>query len=324
MLVLPDLADRLMVMPAHTGKCSSRRISSPLTATPQSLCHGPDWHSVAPSLHEALRNVLKISWLDHCLDGPTEVPMSLRKRPARPFAAKSQPSYPRILGIGMIALATACGGNVEEPQGSAGANVGGAAGSAGTAGYAGTGGSIPVENCRNGVDDDDDGAIDCADSDCYTDPQCELTGAAPIPFEDCSNGVDDDYDGQIDCADSDCHAVPECQLGGEPPEPFEDCSNGMDDDYDGAVDCADSDCSEAPECQLGGAMPEPFEDCGNGVDDDYDGATDCADSDCYDAPECQMDGAMPAPFEDCSNGVDDDYDNAVDCDDPDCADVCEG
>ena len=108
------------------------------------------------------------------------------------------------------------------------------------------------------------------------------------PFEDCTNGVDDDYDGEIDCADSDCDEAPECQMDGMGPLPFEECNNGVDDDLDGAIDCADSDCDEAPECQMAGGEPVPFEDCDNGVDDDYDGAIDCADSDCDEAPECQM------------------------------------
>ncbi len=176
--------------------------------------------------------------------------MSLHKRPARPFASKPAPSYPRILAVGVIMLATACGGNVEEPpiEGSAGANVGGGAGSAGsggaTGGYAGTGGSNPVELCNNGHDDDYDGAVDCADSDCFDAPECQLGGTAPVPYEICDNGEDDDFDGAVDCADSDCYDAPECQEGGVAPAPFEDCSNGVDDDYDGAIDCDDPDCAQ--------------------------------------------------------------------------------
>jgi len=113
-----------------------------------------------------------------------------------------------------------------------------------------------AENCANGVDDDGDGAIDCADPDCASDPACLA--------EDCSNGVDDDGDGAIDCADPDCASDPACLA--------EDCANGVDDDGDGAIDCADPDCASDPACLA--------EDCSNGVDDDGDGATDCADPDC--------------------------------------------
>ena len=48
--------------------------------------------------------------------------------------------------------------------------------------------AIP-DSCSNGVDDDGDGAIDCCDSDCIGDPDCN---------EICDNGIDDDCDGLID------------------------------------------------------------------------------------------------------------------------------
>jgi Zn-dependent metalloprotease len=67
------------------------------------------------------------------------------------------------------------------------------------------GGGTPIEVCNNGVDDDGDGAIDCADADCAADPACTST-----PAEDCSNGVDDDGDGAVDCADPDCAGDPAC------------------------------------------------------------------------------------------------------------------
>jgi hypothetical protein len=53
--------------------------------------------------------------------------------------------------------------------------------------------TTPPEDCNNGIDDDGDGLIDIADSDC----------AQPSP-EDCDNGIDDDGDGLIDGADPDC------------------------------------------------------------------------------------------------------------------------
>lgn len=49
------------------------------------------------------------------------------------------------------------------------------------------------EVCDDGVDNDGDDAVDCADDDC--DPCPEL----------CGNGVDDDADALIDCDDEDCH-----------------------------------------------------------------------------------------------------------------------
>jgi hypothetical protein len=76
----------------------------------------------------------------------------------------------------------------------------------------------PPENtmtaCIDHVDNDLDGAIDCADSDCRLLSIC--TPPPPIKETDCtagsidlccSNGIDDDFDGAIDCADSDCQGV---------------------------------------------------------------------------------------------------------------------
>ena len=66
----------------------------------------------------------------------------------------------------------------------------------------------PAEICDNGVDDDGDSAIDCADSGCASDPSCV---SEPDP-EVCDNGVDDDGDGSTDCADSDCASDASCAV----------------------------------------------------------------------------------------------------------------
>lgn len=63
-----------------------------------------------------------------------------------------------------------------------------------------------TEVCDNGIDDDCDGAIDCADGDCSADPACECVPSTEV----CDNGIDDDCDGAIDCADTDCSADPAC------------------------------------------------------------------------------------------------------------------
>ncbi|MCB0502964.1 MAG: hypothetical protein KDD32_09780, partial [Bacteroidetes bacterium] len=114
-----------------------------------------------------------------------------------------------------------------------------------------------IEICNNGIDDDGDGNIDCADGDCASETNC-------LPVEICNNGIDDDGDGDIDCADSDCSGETICN-------PVEICDNGIDDDGDGLIDCLDSDCSAFIGC---------VDDCSNGIDDDGDGDIDCFDSDC--------------------------------------------
>lgn len=57
------------------------------------------------------------------------------------------------------------------------------------------------EVCDNGIDEDGDGLIDCADNDC--DVVCVI--------EVCDNLVDDDSDALVDCLDADCAADPFCQ-----------------------------------------------------------------------------------------------------------------
>jgi len=63
-----------------------------------------------------------------------------------------------------------------------------------------------AEICDNGVDDDGDSNVDCADADC-----------AAVAFcmeEDCGNGVDDDLNGLTDCAELVCIGTAACIGGG--------------------------------------------------------------------------------------------------------------
>ncbi len=59
------------------------------------------------------------------------------------------------------------------------------------------------ELCDDGVDDDNDGDVDCDDTDCATDPIC-------LPEVDCHDDLDNDGDDHIDCADFDCVSTPAC------------------------------------------------------------------------------------------------------------------
>ncbi len=70
------------------------------------------------------------------------------------------------------------------------------------------GGTAPTPEtaCADGLDNDGDGAIDCADSDCAAAPACQ----APTSETACADGLDNDGDGAIDCADSDCAGTPAC------------------------------------------------------------------------------------------------------------------
>ena len=67
-----------------------------------------------------------------------------------------------------------------------------------------------AEVCNDGLDNDCDGFVDCADPDCSANPAC---GPVCMP-EVCNDGVDNDCDGLSDCADTDCSANPACCVVG--------------------------------------------------------------------------------------------------------------
>ncbi len=102
----------------------------------------------------------------------------------------------------------------------------------------------------------------------------------------CGDGVDNDRDGRIDCADSDCVGAADCGVPIYGIAYETDCDDDLDNDSDNAVDCADQDCINAPNC-LAAPYGIPIEsDCANGIDDDGDGYVDCRDGDCLTDPEC--------------------------------------
>lgn len=102
-----------------------------------------------------------------------------------------------------------------------------------------------TEVCDDGIDNDCDGKIDCADNEC--DAQC-----SPTSPEVCNDGIDNDGDRKVDCADRDCRKDPVCTDGGDTggsEGKGKTCSDGQDNDGDGAIDCADSDCSRSKACK---------------------------------------------------------------------------
>lgn len=57
------------------------------------------------------------------------------------------------------------------------------------------GSDTQTEICSNGIDDDNDGFVDCEDNDCSASNEIEC---------ECSDGIDNDADGFTDDEDSDC------------------------------------------------------------------------------------------------------------------------
>jgi hypothetical protein len=183
------------------------------------------------------------------------------------------------------------------------------------------------ENCSNGVDDNGDDLVDCADPQCPLDSACganglvcsgtqqcnKCTAAAGVAIEpsgetSCGDGADNDCDGLIDCADNDCAAVTCATAGG---------SAGVCDA--GACVCDKTETRETT--------------CGDGKDNDCDNLIDCADPDCL-GKICDGNGKVcpgPAPSTcgvcltgstetaaQCGDGKDNDCDGLVDCYDPNC------
>jgi hypothetical protein len=162
-------------------------------------------------------------------------------------------------------------------------------------------GSLPSTEltCDDSVDQDGDGATDCADDDCDDAPCgggsfCSgmvCGGCRDEPSEtSCGDGADEDCDGMTDCADPECAGVAcgpggaVCSASGTCPcaSGFTEriCGDANDDDCDGLIDCADLDC-EGRSCAASGMVcrsgactcNESFEFC-NDRDEDCDGVID--------------------------------------------------
>lgn len=186
----------------------------------------------------------------------------------------------------------------------------------------------PPEDCGNVIDDDGDGATDCADSNCLLDSRC-------LGEISCNDGADNDSDGATDCADSECAGNLEC-LDEADLESWYDggCYNKMDDDGDVGIDCNDRDCdgeyypSEFPaeHSWVDRTCDYPYGTkydgvlkknaallCVDGKDNDDNGDTDCADAACKAALPIECNEEL-----ECADGIDNDADGFIDCYDDDC------
>jgi len=155
--------------------------------------------------------------------------------------------------------------------------------------------------CNDLYDNDGDGLVDCFDSDCWEFIRCFERE------ENCKDGIDNDGDGLIDCEDDSCFGSAECMED----SPYT-CKDGLDNDRDGLIDCAEASCQAFIVCSEWGS-----EACSDGIDNDFDGLVDCADADCRTSFSSNC-GAIESSPAFCSDGIDNDADGLVDCADPDC------
>ena len=129
-----------------------------------------------------------------------------------------------------------------------------------------TGNVLPTETeCFDGSDNDSDGLIDCADSDCAgaANGSCD-TGIPGI----CATGQTQCVSGMAECIQT-VFSSPETIAAGT-------CSDGLDNNCDGLLDAMD------PGCQVVAEI------CNDSIDNDSDGLIDCADTDCAGDPACQV------------------------------------
>ncbi|MBW2733272.1 MAG: hypothetical protein JRH20_12835 [Deltaproteobacteria bacterium] len=162
-----------------------------------------------------------------------------------------------------------------------------------------------LEDCTNHLDDDCDGAVDGADTDCQacqpTDPaqncptglpgicstgtqtcgkdntwgSCTPNVLAGTQQENCNLEGDEDCNGSADQFDPACF---ECQPSGLPLN----CFTGLPGICNSGEKKCQSDGTWEALCTPLIAVGNQSENCNNGTDDDCDGKADGADSDCYD------------------------------------------
>ena len=123
-----------------------------------------------------------------------------------------------------------------------------------------------IEICDDGIDNDCDTELDCADSDCSSDPACQCTDSDGDGYgtgPGCTGEIDcDDYDSSVnpgaeeicDGKDNDCDGAVD-----------EGCIDYDNDGYYSSVDCNDYDPSVNPGAE---------EICGDYIDNDCDGSID--------------------------------------------------
>jgi hypothetical protein len=207
------------------------------------------------------------------------------------------------------------------------------------------GGQAIETTCNDGLDNDCDGRIDCADTNCQPTASspgracgpfgkacsslaggtCECSGNGGIPEAVetlCGDGIDNDCNGKVDCADSACNGQ-SCDSNGSvgrlcasglctcPGGAAETCNDGIDNNCNGLIDCQDPACqptgsaagkgcdgagntcsvpsatvpSTCSTCSGNGKPPEIIEtSCSDSIDNDCDGRTDCADANCLGLP----------------------------------------
>ncbi len=194
--------------------------------------------------------------------------------------------------------------------------------------------SLSESDCGDGIDNDLDGHIDCADGECQAKVCNNFSCSKDTYYEgSCIIGNLLDCDDKNSCTDDSCYAA-SCLNSintANSCTDHNDCTidscasdgNCVSDPIDSAVSCDDgSSCTINDSCQEGQCIGERIiEDCTNDIDDNCDGCIDgkidlndnlCSD---WQDPECAQATAQEG---ECYDAIDNDLDGFMDCADPDC------
>jgi uncharacterized repeat protein (TIGR01451 family) len=209
----------------------------------------------------------------------------------------------------------------------------------------------PTPQCRDGIDNDGDGAVDMNDFSCSSPDDNDETN----PKAQCQDGIDNDGDGLVDFPQD-----PGCQSRQDNDEtnaasssssvsssatssssstssaPVPQCRDGIDNDGDGVADFNDPGCytggvynpndndetntvqssSSSMSSMSSSSVSSARAQCADGIDNDGDGVSD------FNDPGCYTGGTYNPNDNDernqCSDGIDNDGDGVSDFNDPGC------
>ena len=173
---------------------------------------------------------------------------------------------------------------------------------------------VLVEQCQDGLDNDNDDKVDCEDEGCKGFTFCQEVVETEDNAVKCQDRIDNDGDEKIDCDDEDCKGFTFCVVEELVENTAVLCQDEIDNDNNGDTDCDDVECQGFTFCQP--VLEDTAVKCQDTLDNDGDDKIDCDDEDCKGFTFCE------ASLEDtsmkCQDELDNDDDGKVDCDDENC------